>query len=100
MFGWAKAKDVAALRVELVRVRNLVHDLSTKFSTSSPAALRVELSDLQSTLEMLAASNRREFGKLWKRVPGSTEPNGAALPVEGDIAAMLALQSTPPPPPR
>jgi hypothetical protein len=75
----------------------MVVELSTKFSTSSQSALRIELTDLQSTVEMLAASNRREFGKLWKRSEASPPP--LPLPSNGhdaddkEFTAMVALQS-------
>lgn len=49
-----------------------VSELSTKLSTSSTAALNVRLNELEAALDQLQRSNRREFGKLWKREPEIT----------------------------
>ena len=51
----------------VARLTERVRDCEQKLSTSSSTAMLVRINELESALEALQKSNRREFGKLWKQ---------------------------------
>lgn len=94
MFG-RRAPDEIDARMTLFGQK--LAELEHKLSTSSSTALLVRINELESALEQLQKSNRREFGKLWKvawgeRVP-EDRPNGQQQPVgDPEFEALMALQ--------
>lgn len=73
--------------------------MSLLIAKTTPETLRAEVDDLRGALDVLRASNRKEFGSLWGRLGGKPDTAGA-LPtqreVDGSFAALLDLQSRPP----
>lgn len=75
----------------------------SQLGQGNPNKLRAELDDLRAALDVIRASNRREFGSLWGRLGGrgrqaSIIDGDTGLPLSGDdeVDAMLALQSAKP----
>lgn len=61
-------------------------------SERTPAALRVEVDELRAEVEALRASNRKEFGKLWRRLRDAPEADGS-LTGDPKLDAILAAQT-------
>jgi hypothetical protein len=70
----AEKAEIRELRAQVHRLAEKVVELSTALSTSSNAALRVHVDEVESALETLQRSNRRELGKLWKSLGLRDEP--------------------------
>lgn len=75
-----------------------------RISSTSQATLRAELDDLRGALDVIRASNRKEFGALWGRMGGRSSGQTSILngetgePLQGDdeLDALLALQRAKP----
>lgn len=90
----------STLRAHAAAIQGIRKELTTR----TPAALKAEVDDLRGALDVIRASNRREFGAVWGKMGGRGSNNGRVLdgdtgqPLEGDdeLAAVLALQSAKP----
>jgi hypothetical protein len=73
---------VARLVGELAQVEKLAQAASLAVERGSTVAIRADLDNLVGRVEALAASNRKEFGKLWHKERGEprAEPTGDDLP--------------------
>jgi hypothetical protein len=85
LFTRGERQALRRLQLRQERLALQLAELSTKVETTSGAALLVQINDVASALESLARSNRREFGRLWKRTPGET--NAIAVPAEQPVDA-------------
>jgi len=85
LFTGAESERLDRLERIVQRLIIRVDKLSTDLSTSAPVTIAARLDDLQGALMQLRDSNRREFGKLWKRsepeLMAPTAPNGDAYDV-------------------
>lgn len=72
-------------------------NISKDIEKTSNATLRAELVDLRGAVEVLAASNRKELGRLWSKL-APPKTNGAAAANDEQFEAMVALQRAPDPP--
>lgn len=81
-----------------------ITQLRKEMAVKTPSALKADLDDLRGALDVIRASNRREFGALWGKMGGRGSNNGkvfdggTGLPLEGDeeLDALLALQTAKP----
>jgi len=79
-------------------------NIRTEITNTSTAKLRAEVDDLRGALDVIRASNRKEFGALWGRMGGRGQNSGkvfdgaSGLPLADDdeLEAVLALQSAKP----
>jgi hypothetical protein len=74
-----------------------IEQLERASAQSSPAALKAQVYDLVATVEMNAATTRRQFGKVFgtlgaERAQRSDEPE-----VDDELARLLAYQRASPP---
>lgn len=77
----------------------LVNELTKRTERTSNASVLAAVDDLRGALDVMRASNRKEFGALWGRLGGRSngrvlDPDGAV--VDDELAAVLALQSAKP----
>jgi hypothetical protein len=79
---------VARLVGELAQVEKLVQAASLAVERGSTVAIRADLDNLVARVEALAASNRKEFGKLWHKE--RAEPR--AEPVDDELPEQIRLQ--------
>lgn len=82
---------VARLAGEVAGLEKIVHEQSARIERGSTTGLRADLDSLVARVETLAASNRREFGKLHaaKAAPAAAELQG---PDGDDLADTIAFQ--------
>lgn len=80
----AEKAEIRALREKVEALTLRVAELSTALSTSSNAALRVHVDEVESALESLQRSNRKELGKLWKLLGARDEPPVPTAPESKD----------------
>ena len=89
MFGWRR--QVSALDIAYSALAKQLAKLTEDVSKLSANALRGRIDELEAELMHFRAANRRELGRLWKRVGGesSSEP---AVPTDSEFQALLELQ--------
>lgn len=110
MFGmafalFALALVVALLWLQVAALNARLTQLTSTAAARTPAAVTAAVEDLRTALAQVNATNRREFGAIWKRLGLARQVNvaenelpAANAPAANDdsFAAMLALQSAPP----
>jgi len=118
MVGMALATTLLALVVAILgyvlknahdridEVHDRVDSMIQNTAARSPAAVTAAIEDLRTALAQVQATNRREFGSIWKRLGLSRRPPPVdeaeddvrdIEPANDDsFTAMLALQSTDP----
>lgn len=85
-------RHVAKLTGEVAGLEKIVHELSARIERGSTTGLRADLDSLVARVETLAASNRREFGKL-HAAKAAPAPAAELHGPDGDeIAETIALQ--------
>lgn len=71
--------------------------IAENMRTSTPSAFRAELDDLRAALDVIRASNRREFGSLWARVGAEKrESSSGVQKPDADLETLLEFQARPP----
>lgn len=101
---FALALVAALLWIRLASVERRLDSLTNMTAARTPAAVTAAIEDLRTAVASINATNRREFGALWKRVGLSRAVAQAEneLPLGGPAAnddaftAMIALQSADP----
>lgn len=112
MFGMAFALFAVALVVAVLflsvanlhaRYRDVEQRLNTTVQSStraSPAAVTAAIEDLRTALAQVQATNRREFGAIWKRVglsrAAAVEEVAPKAANDDAFDALIALQSADP----
>lgn len=109
MVGTILALALSALAVALAVLLpfSVWKELQAFKAERGPAALAAQVEELRGLVDVLRASNRREFGSLWKTIGRAglrrTDPTPDSepqveLPVANDDSfdALIKLQSTPP----
>lgn len=77
---------IAALALAVAELRHAI-------ATTSPAALRNRIDELQADIDSYRAANRKELGSLWKRV--GLERGGRAaedVPTNDELQALIDFQ--------
>jgi len=78
LFTSAESVALAELQQRFRLQQLRIEELSTRFAQSQSAAVLVRVAELEAGLEFLQRSNRKELGKLWKKV--GLEKNEIAQP--------------------
>lgn len=94
---WTTYALIAGERAQDSRLAELAKEL-TKITPTSIAA---EVDDLRGALDVIRASNRKEFGAIWGRLGGKPASNAIETTMRGSapdasFEALLDLQSRPP----
>lgn len=100
----ASAAGIRRLDSWAGHVNNRLTEISGRVTSTSTSQLRAELDDLRGALDVIRASNRKEFGALWGRMGGrgadraKTFDGATGLPLGDDdeLEAVLALQAAKP----
>lgn len=79
---------VARLVGEVAQLEKLVHSAAAAVERGSNVVLRADVDNLVAALESHAASNRKEFGKLWHEKRGEPAASSGA----DDIPEAIRLQ--------
>lgn len=66
MWPWASRRDLEQISARVDRLLGEISTLRAQIAATTNAQLTVQIDTLDATLDQLARSNRREFGKLWQ----------------------------------
>jgi len=92
----------ARQRQRLEFLERLCAELAQKVEQHSNATVLSHIDDLRGAIDVLRASNRKEFSSVWGRLGGRPPREETAAPIaaqrvdDGSFEALLDLQSAPP----